>query len=490
MTDASLPAPPSTSTRRSREKPLLLVLGSLLALVALVLLLAGGALLWAHGTQRDDSGYFTSGTERLATPTPALTVGDLDLSGISDAPGWLLPDGLGTVKIDARSADGRPLFVGIARAAVVDRYLAGVAHDEVTDVGVGSDRPRYRRTPGAARAADPSSVPWVAQARGPHSVLTWKVRDGKWAAVTMNADGTPGVAADMKVGAKTGIVLPAALILLGLGAAFAIGAAGLLITGMRSDGGVGGVTPGPGTPGGPAPAGAAAAAAGGGGAGAIAAGGATPVAAEEPYPVRVDAELDEPLSRWMWLVKWFLAIPHWIVLGFLWVAVAVLAVFAWFAILFTGRYPRSIHDFTLGVMRWSWRASAYATSALNTDRYPPFSLDDDPSYPARLDVPYVERHDRLTTAFRWILAIPHFIVVGIVYGGWWGFGWGSGWDGWDRGPGLLTILVIVAAVVLAVTGRYPRDVFRLVVGINRWFWRVVAYALLMRDEYPPFRLNP
>jgi hypothetical protein len=488
MTDASVPLPPATSTRHNREKPLLLVLGSLLALVALVLLLAGGALLWAHGTQRDDNGYFTSHTERLATPTPALTVGDVDLSGLSDAPGWLLPDDLGTVKIDARSADGRPLFVGIAPAAEVDRYLAGVAHDEVTDVGWGNDTPRYQRTPGGARAADPSQVHWVARARGPHSLLTWKVRDGNWAAVAMNADGSPRVAADMKVGVKTGIVLPAALILLGLGAAFAIGAAGLLIAGMRSGGG-GGVRPGPGAP---VPAGAAGAAAGGG-AGSIAAGGATPVAAEEPYPVRVDAELDEPLSRWMWLVKWFLAIPHWIVLAFLWLAVGVLAVFAWFAILFTGRYPRSIHDFTLGVMRWSWRVTAYATSALNTDRYPPFSLEDDPSYPARLDLPYEEQHNRLTTAFRWILAIPHFIVIGLLYGGgWWGFGWGWGGDGsgWADAPSVLTILVIIAGVVLLVTGRYPRDVFRIVVGINRWFWRVVAYALLMRDEYPPFRLDP
>jgi hypothetical protein len=490
MTDASLPARPTASPHHNREKPLLLVLGSLLALVALVLLLAGGALLWAHGTQRDDNGYFTSGTERLATPTAALTVEDIDLSGISDAPGWLLPDGLGTVRIDARSADGRPLFVGIARAAEVNRYLAGVAHDEVTDVGVGSGTPNYRRTPGAARAADPSQVHWVARARGPHSVLTWKVRDGKWAAVTMNADGTPGVAADMKVGAKTGIVLPAALILLGLGAAFAIGAAGLLIAGMRSGGGGGGMRPG--GPGTPAPAGAAAAA-GGGGAGAIATGGAGAIAADEPYPVRVDAELDEPLSRWMWLVKWFLAIPHWIVLGFLWLAVGVLAVFAWFAILFTGRYPRSIHDFTLGVMRWAWRVTAYAKSALNTDRYPPFTLEDDPSYPARLDVPYAEHHNRLTSAFRLILAIPHFIVIGLLYGGWWAFGWSWGNSGWDGGgsfPGVLTILVIVAGVVLLVTGHYRRDIFRIVVGINRWFWRVVAYALLMRDEYPPFRLDP
>jgi Domain of unknown function (DUF4389) len=485
VTDASVPLPPQSSTRRNHEKPLLLVLGSLLALVALVFLLAGGALLWAHGTQRDDDGYYTTSTQRLATPTPALTVEDIDLSGISDLPDWLVPDGLGTVKIDARSADRTPLFVGIAPAAQVDRFLAGVAHDRVTDVGWGNDSPEYERTPGRARAPDPSQVRWVAQARGPHAVLSWKVREGKWAAVTMNADGSRSVAADVKVGGKAGFVLPLALVLLGLGAAFGIGAAGLLFAGMS--------TPGGGEPGAPAAAGAVPGGTGGSG-GAVAAGGATPVAAEEPYPVRVDAGLDEPLSRWMWLVKWFLAIPHWIVLAFLWIAVGVLAVFSWFAILFTGRYPRSIHDFTLGVMRWSWRATAYATHAISTDRYPPFSLDEHPDYPARLDVPYVEQHDRLTTGFRAILVIPHFLILGLLYGGAWTFSWGWGWadGGWffDSWPGLVTVLALVAGVVLLVTGRYPRDVFKLVVGINRWFWRATAYLLLLRDEYPPFRLEP
>jgi hypothetical protein len=203
----------------------------------------------------------------------------------------------------------------------------------------------------------------------------------------------------------------------------------------------------------------------------------------DEYPVQLDGALDEPLSRWLWLVKWLLAIPHYIVLAFLWLAFAVLTIVAFFAILFTGRYPRSIFDFNVGVLRWTWRVGFYSYSALATDRYPPFSLGPEPDYPARLEIPYPEQLSRgLALVKWWLLAIPHYLVLVFLVG----LGVGIGWFRWG---GLDFILVLIAAVHLAYTGRYHRDIFELVIGINRWLFRVVAYASLMRDEYPPFRLR-
>jgi hypothetical protein len=212
-----------------------------------------------------------------------------------------------------------------------------------------------------------------------------------------------------------------------------------------------------------------------------------------PHPVRVDGSLDPQLSRWLWLVKWLLAIPHFIVLFFLFIAFVVLTIVALFAILFTGRYPRSIFDFNVGVLRWAWRVGFYTYEALGTDRYPPFTLGREPDYPATLDVEYPERLSRgLVLVKWWLLAIPHYLLLGVFLGGGW-FAWNAGWDeegrGWSGGPGLIGLLVFFAAIALLFAARYPRGIFDLVVGLNRWVFRVIAYAALMTDAYPPFRLD-
>src|SRR3954452_19920433 len=102
----------------------------------------------------------------------------------------------------------------------------------------------------------------------------------------------------------------------------------------------------------------------------------TPMEHSSPYPLQLEAELSPELSRWRWLVKWLLAIPHVVVLVFLWIAFVALSVVALGAIVVTGRYPRRIFDFNVGVLRWSWRVGYYAHSAIGTDRYPPFTLAD------------------------------------------------------------------------------------------------------------------
>lgn len=207
----------------------------------------------------------------------------------------------------------------------------------------------------------------------------------------------------------------------------------------------------------------------------------------DPPPVRLRAELQPDLSRWRWLVKWILALPHVVVLALLWLAYPVLSLVALGAILLTGRYPEPLFDFNVGVLRWTWRVGCYAFGPLTTDRYPPFTLDSRPDYPADLVVDHPQRLSRgLALVKWWLLAIPHYLVVGALTGG----GWQAVDEADGAGPlGLVSVLVLIAAVSLLFTGRYPRGLFDLVVGLDRWVVRVVAYASLMTDVYPPFRLD-
>jgi hypothetical protein len=206
--------------------------------------------------------------------------------------------------------------------------------------------------------------------------------------------------------------------------------------------------------------------------------------------------LDPPLSRGLWLVKWLLLIPHVFVLAILWFVLWPVTVIAFVAILVTGRYPRPLFDYTAGVLRWSWRVSYYGYSALGTDRYPPFALRDIPDYPARLEIPYPRRLSRgLALVKWWLLALPHYAVVAAFTGGSYTVYQTAANGGQEQAvlsygvPGLLAALVLFAAVALLFTARYPAGLFAFVVGMDRWILRVAAYAFLLTDEYPPFRLD-
>jgi Domain of unknown function (DUF4389) len=211
------------------------------------------------------------------------------------------------------------------------------------------------------------------------------------------------------------------------------------------------------------------------------------------YPAALSGRLDPTVSRWQWLVKWVLAVPHYVLLLGLGIAAVAVTVIAWFAILFTGRYPRSLFNFTVGVLRWNWRVSFYTYSALATDQYPPFTLAVT-DYPADFDVEYPERLNRgLIFVKSWLLAMPHYLLLGALIGGGWSVLGGIGSFFSRPGSGialpLLGALVLIAAVILLFTGRYRSGLFDLIMGINRWSYRVLAYSTLLTDSYPPFRLD-
>ena len=449
---ASTPAP-----RRPPGGVARIVIGTIIGLVAAGFLAAGGTTLWADKTQRDADGYFTSSAHPYATGARAITH-DAHVDGVPHR----IEGKLVRVRITATSTNDRAIFVGVARESDVDRYLSGVSRAELHDVDFDPFKAKYDRVDGTKRPAPPAAKRfWAASATGTGTqTLDWSVHNGPWSVVAMNADGSADVATSVSFGADVSHLgwISAGLIGAG-GGLLALGAL-LVLSGIRRRGGA------PSADDAPAP--------------------ATPTV----YPAAVEAKLDEPLSRWLWLVKWLLAIPHVIVLAVLWVGSVILLPVTWVAVLATGRYPRWIFDYQLGVLRWSWRVTYYGYGSLGTDRYPPFSLGSEPDYPATLHVAYPERVSRSSALVRWVLAIPHFLIVGVLAGG--GAFWLGDWSVWPTTSpwsGLVALLTVIAGVILLVQGRYPRGLFDFIVGLNRWVLRVTAYAMLMTDEYPPFRLD-
>ncbi|WP_068189840.1 DUF4389 domain-containing protein [Mycobacterium sp. UM_CSW] len=182
-------------------------------------------------------------------------------------------------------------------------------------------------------------------------------------------------------------------------------------------------------------------------------------------------DLESP-SRWLWLVKWcVLAVPHYPILILLYLVYPLLTIVAGVAILFTGRYPRPIFDFNVGVLRWSWRVMNYRFPMNSTDKYPPFTLAPRPDYPGDLVVDYPERLANGAVLVKWwLLGLPQIVLC------------------WAMEP-LLQVLCVINAAWLLCVGSINPGMFDLLMGIVRWRYRVAAYVSLMRDEYPPFRLD-
>ena len=186
-----------------------------------------------------------------------------------------------------------------------------------------------------------------------------------------------------------------------------------------------------------------------------------------PHPVAFDVEYPEHLSRLTTFFRLILAIPQLIVVYLLTIPLYILTFIAWFAILFTGRYPKTFFEFNTGITRWLSNVGAY--TALLRDEYPPFSMDAG-AYPLTLDIPYPERQSRFRLFVRFITIIPNYIVFYFV-------------------QIAFFFTTFIAWWAILFTGQYPRGLHTFAVGVHRWQHRQFAYLVLLRDEYPPYSIN-
>jgi hypothetical protein len=192
------------------------------------------------------------------------------------------------------------------------------------------------------------------------------------------------------------------------------------------------------------------------------------------YPATFDVDPPEGITNWKPLVQWLLAIPHYFVLRGLEYVSSAVAVISWFVIVFTGRLPEGLASAQFMYIRYANRTLAYA--AFLREEYPPFrfgdTADDRGEYPAvrTAFTPQYEDRNRVTVGFRLILAIPHLIVLAVL--------WAAA-----------AIVVVVWVFVVLFTGRWSPGVRDFVVGVTRWNTRVTAYLVLLTDEYPPFALD-
>lgn len=438
-----------------------LVCGALLVLPALVAVLAAVTLFALQALVGED-GYLMAPTSELRSNGYALVSEPIELE---DVDAWPFDDSL-RVRI-AVDAGPTARFVGIARAIDVERALGSVERGVVHDIDRGPGSSADVEQVGTERPQGPPAelLPWAASAAGSgEQQLEWTPTSGDWVVVVMNADASAGVYVAGRAGVHVPYLDVVAWTLLGIGIVLGALAALLVTHGAR------------GTqrePRSPAELGTRDAAATS----------ATPAQPARSHATTLSVAVDGEPSRWLWIVKWILLVPHAICLAVLWAALLVTTTIAFFAILLTGHYPRALFDFACGVLRWTWRVAAYSWGAWATDRYPPFSLRADTEHPATFDVAYPERHSRgLVLVKSWLLAIPHYVIAGAVTVS-------TGSEDGGATLGLAGAVSLVMLVGLLFTGRLPRGLLDLLVGVQRWGFRVASYVLLLTDRYPPLRLD-
>lgn len=428
----------------SAGKVFLIVIGSVFALLGVGFLIAGAMGVRLEITFSDPEGFLTSKEVSFTADSYAIVTSPANI-GV-DWPWWFETVGTLRVKV-AATALADQVFAGIGPYEEVRTYLSEVEYEEIAEFEHHPYRVEYRRHPGTATPMRPvEQTFWRTSATGSGTqTLTWDPEPGKWVLVVMNADASRGIDVEGSVGVRVPWLLGAVIGLLAGGLGALAGGLALILVSARAG----------------------------------QAGPYTEPSAPVGYPLVFTGELTEPLSPVLWLVKWFLLIPHYILLTFLWAGFVMSWVVSLLAILITGRYPRGLFEYNAGVLRWTWRVGFYSYQALGTDRYPPFTLRAG-GYPVDLNVPYPGRLSRgLALVKWWLLALPHYLVIGFFQGG----------GGQHSGAGLVVLLSLFGGVALLFRGRYPRDIFDFVVGMNRWTYRVAIYAALMTDRYPPFRLG-
>jgi hypothetical protein len=214
-----------TAPRSSKGRTALTVAGGIVLLLGAIVVAAGGAVLWQTG--KSDGGYISSDTHRFDTTSHAIVTENFKVD--SDVPRWLIA----RTRITATSSDGKPVFIGVARKRDVDAYLANVSRSQIRNLEYGSFRVDYTNRGGTASPARPASRSiWAASTSGTgDQQLTWRIRSGQWRVVLMNADGSSGVSADVKVGGTINHVLAAALGITGGGLLILLFGAGVIYAG-------------------------------------------------------------------------------------------------------------------------------------------------------------------------------------------------------------------------------------------------------------------